>query len=38
VHLCAYCYANSSSATARRNHSRFCDERDRGIFWDSITE
>jgi hypothetical protein len=38
THLCAYCYANSSPATARRNYSRYCDERDRGIFRDSITE
>lgn len=38
MHLCAYCYANSSSATALRNYTRYCDERDRGIFRDSITE
>ena len=38
MHLCAYCYANSSSVTARRNYARHCEERDRGIFRDSITE
>jgi hypothetical protein len=38
MHQCAYCYANSSPVTARRNYSRFCDDRDRGIFRDSITE
>jgi hypothetical protein len=37
MHLCAYCYANASPACVRRNYARYCDERDRGIFRDSIT-
>ncbi|MDP2795891.1 MAG: DUF1848 domain-containing protein [Methanoregula sp.] len=38
MHLCAYCYANSSPARVRRNYIRYCGERERGIFSDSITE
>ena len=38
MHLCAYCYANSSPARVRRNYARYCKERVRGIFHDSITE
>ncbi|MFA4826563.1 MAG: DUF1848 domain-containing protein [Methanoregula sp.] len=38
MHLCAYCYANSSSAQVHRNYERYCGERDRGIYRDSITE
>jgi hypothetical protein len=38
MHLCAYCYANTSPASVRRNYARYCDERDRGIFHDAITE
>jgi hypothetical protein len=38
MHLCAYCYANTSPARVRRNYARYCDEKDRGIFHDAITE
>ena len=38
MHLCAYCYANSSSAIVRRNYAQYCEEMDRGIFYDAITE
>lgn len=38
VHLCTYCYANSSQERARRNYSRYIADRDRGIFHDAITE
>jgi hypothetical protein len=38
IHLCTYCYANSSPARARRNYARYCADRDRGIFHDTITE
>jgi len=37
-HICAYCYANSSPDRVSRNYARYCEERDRGIFHDSITE
>jgi hypothetical protein len=37
MHLCSYCYANTSPDTARRNYSAYCADRDRGIFRDSIT-
>jgi len=37
MHLCAYCYANTSPATVRRNYGQYCTDRDRGIFHDSIT-
>ena len=38
IHLCTYCYANTSPERARRNYSRYIVDRDRGIFHDSITE
>jgi hypothetical protein len=38
MHLCAYCYANSSPARVSRNYARYCGDRDLGIFRDSITE
>ncbi len=38
MHLCAYCYANTSLARVRRNYMQYCGERDRGIFHDAITE
>jgi hypothetical protein len=37
-HLCVYCYANTSPAAASRNYSRYCTDRDRGVFHDAITE
>jgi|WetSurMetagenome_2_1015567.scaffolds.fasta_scaffold03576_5 hypothetical protein len=37
-HLCAYCYANTSPATASRNYSRYITDRDRGLFHDTITD
>ena len=38
MHLCTYCYANTSPERARRNYSRYIADRDRGIFHDAITE
>ena len=38
MHLCAYCYANVSPASVRRNYVRYCEEMDCGIFHDAITE
>jgi hypothetical protein len=37
MHLCAYCYANSSATAARRNYLQYCRGKDLGIFQDSIT-
>jgi hypothetical protein len=38
MHLCTYCYANTSPARARRHYSRYIADRGRGIFHDAITE
>jgi len=38
IHLCTYCYANTSPERARLNYSRYRADQDRGIFHDSITE
>jgi hypothetical protein len=38
MHLCSYCYANTSQGRARCNYSRYSADRDRGIFHDAITE
>ena len=38
MHLCLYCYANTSPQSARRNYSRYTTERDRGIFHEGILE
>lgn len=38
MHLCAYCYANTSPASVRRNYTRYCEEKDHGFFHDAITE
>jgi hypothetical protein len=38
MHLCSYCYANSSPQGARRNYSRYVADREQGIFHDAITE
>jgi Domain of unknown function (DUF1848) len=38
MHLCTYCYANTSPERARRNYSRYIADRDRGIFHDAVTE
>jgi DNA repair photolyase len=38
MHLCAYCYANTSPAWVQRNYDRYCADRDRGIFYDTITQ
>ena len=38
MHLCSYCYANTSPARVRRNYSRYIADRDLGIFHDAITE
>jgi len=37
MHLCAYCYANTSQAEVSRNYARYLAERERGVFHDSIT-
>jgi hypothetical protein len=37
MHLCTYCYANTSPQRVRRNYARFVADRDRGIFHDAIT-
>ena len=37
MHRCAYCYANSSYETVRRNYARYQELRERGIFPDTIT-
>jgi len=36
MHLCAYCYANTSAAAVRRNYSHYLAQRERGIFHDTI--
>ena len=38
MHLCSYCYANTSPGIARRNYSRYVADRDGGIFHDAITD
>ncbi|PKL63759.1 MAG: hypothetical protein CVV32_11955 [Methanomicrobiales archaeon HGW-Methanomicrobiales-3] len=37
MHLCAYCYANTSSARVQRNYDRYTALKERGIFSDTIT-
>jgi hypothetical protein len=37
MHLCSYCYANTSPEHARRNYLPYTADRDRGIFHDAIT-
>jgi hypothetical protein len=37
MHLCTYCYANTSPEYAHRNYSRYIADKDRGIFHDTIT-
>ena len=37
MHLCAYCYANSSPEYVRRNYARYSQMRGRGVFPDTIT-
>nr|WP_320161503.1 DUF1848 domain-containing protein [uncultured Methanoregula sp.] len=37
MHLCAYCYANTSVTAAAANYERYCDDARQGIFHDSIT-
>jgi hypothetical protein len=38
MHLCAYCYANTSPAEVARRYSLHCIDRESGIFRDSIIE
>jgi hypothetical protein len=38
VHLCSYCYANSTPERTRRNYARYIADRDRRIFHDAIIE
>ena len=38
MHLCTYCYANTSPERASRNYSQYIVDRDRGLFHDAITE
>jgi hypothetical protein len=37
MHLCAYCYANTSSAAAAANYDQYRDDARRGLFHESIT-
>jgi len=37
MHLCAYCYANSSPAGVTAHYQRYCTDADHGIFHDTIT-
>lgn len=37
MHLCAYCYANTSKARVQRNYDRYAALKERGIFSDTIT-
>ena len=37
MHLCSYCYANTTPERARCNYKRYTADRDRGIFHDAIT-
>jgi hypothetical protein len=37
MHLCAYCYANTSPTGVTANYQRYGDDAKRGIFHDSIT-
>jgi len=36
MHLCVYCYANTSPGVVRRNYTKYLTEREQGIFRDSI--
>jgi DNA repair photolyase len=36
MHLCAYCYANTSPPAVRRNYTQYLSDRERGIFHDAI--
>jgi hypothetical protein len=38
MHLCTYCYANSSAPLVRRNYSRYCADRKQGMFHDTIAD
>jgi hypothetical protein len=38
MHLCAYCYANTSSADVKRRYLRYCADAESGIFHETITE
>jgi hypothetical protein len=38
MHLCTYCYANTSPERARQNFARSIADRDQGIFHDAITD
>ncbi len=38
MHLCTYCYANTSVERVRHTYSRYIEDRDQGIFHDTITE
>lgn len=38
MHLCPYCYANTSPRSVRQNYSRYIRDRKQGIFHDAITE
>lgn len=38
MHLCTYCYANSSATRVRRNYSLYLSDRKQGIYHDAISE
>lgn len=37
MHLCSYCYANTSPEVVRKKYDQYCRDLDRGIFHDTIT-
>ena len=38
MHLCAYCYANTSQADVKQRYLRYCADAESGIFHETITE
>ena len=36
MHMCAYCYANSSPSVVHRNNLRYLGDREQGVFRDTI--
>jgi len=38
MHLCTYCYANSSAPRVHWNYARYCSVRKQGIFGETISE
>lgn len=38
LHNCRYCYANASRSAVEKNYQRYCENRDKGIFFPAIVE